>query len=220
MGKASVGKTGVSKDGGGDDGPHGGVVDEGGGGGDDAGGSGQDGGRSVTPPPLNNLSLGGLDSGEVGGLGLGDLGSVNGGDEGLRVEGGGDKRLGVEGGGNKRLGVEHGESGVSHTESSAISDILDPLELVVGINIGVSTADSGVGVADLVLDGVQVAVAVLEVAKLILGLELVAGDVGGHGGCGKGSSGVGGGGIGVGVGDLGGTSSHEGRQGNLRERRC
>merc|ERR1719471_935017 len=105
-------------------------------------------------------------------LGSGNLGSVN---RGLRGD------SGVHGG-NEGLRVEHGESGVSHTESGAISNVLDPLELAVGVNIGVSTAHSGVGVADLVLDRVEVAVAVLEVAKLILSLELVAGGVGNHSG--------------------------------------
>ena len=199
-------------------------MDQGGGGGDDTGGSSQDGGRSVTPPPLNNLGLGSLDSGKVGGLGLGDLGSVNRSHRGDSVVHGGNEGLRVEGGGHQGLGVEHGDSGVSHAESGAISDVLDPLQLAVGVNIGVSTAHSGVGVADLVLDGVEVAVAVLEVAKLILGLELVAGGIGNHSGCGgdHGSGSIGGGGIGVGVatigdgdGVLGHTSSHKGRQGNL-----
>ena len=204
-------------------------MDEGGGGRDDARGSGQDSGISVTPPPLNSLGLGSLDSGKVFGLGRGDLRSVNNGLRGDSSVHGGDEGLRVEGGGDERLGVEHGKSGVSHAETGAISDVLDPLELAVGVNIGVSTADSGVGVTDLVLDGVQVAVAVLEVTKLILGLELVAGGVGNHGGRGgdHGSSGIGGRGIGVGVGTigegnslLGHTSSHEGRQGNLSHKRC
>ena len=47
---SSVGITGVSEDGGGDDWPHGKVVDEGGGGGDDAGGAGQDSGVSPSRP--------------------------------------------------------------------------------------------------------------------------------------------------------------------------
>ena len=82
--------------------------------------------------------------------------------EGLRVEGGGDKRL----------GVEDGKSRVSHTESGPISDILDPLEETIGVNIGVGAGHPGVGVACLLLDGVQVVVSILEVTKLILSMEL------------------------------------------------
>ena len=84
-------------------------------------------------------------------------------------------------GSNQRLWIElgsNGEAGVSYTEPESVSDILDLLEQSVGVNIGVCSGDSTVGVTDLVLDGVEVVVAVLEVAELILGVELRGLDLG------------------------------------------
>ena len=49
-----------------------------------------------------------------------------------------------------------------------ISNIFDGLELAVGINIAVSAAHTGVGVSDLVLGDVQVAVAIVQVSEFIL----------------------------------------------------
>ena len=62
--------------------------------------------------------------------------------------------------------------GVNSSESKSISDIGHGLELAVGINVLVSTADSDVAVADLVLDRVQVGIAVVEVTQLVSSLEL------------------------------------------------
>merc|ERR1719167_1068455 len=95
------------------------------------------------------------------------------------VEGWGNKRLRVEGGSNSVINWSNRETGVSHTESSGISNVLNLLELSVGINIGVSTGDSAVGVAGLLFDGVDVGVTVVQVAKLILGMELATSSVGG-----------------------------------------
>ena len=85
----------------------------------------------------------------------------------------GHEGLWVECWSNKRLGVVYRESGVSHAEPSAIRDILHPLELAMGVDIGVGAGDPGVGVARLLLHRVHVVVAVLEVAKLILSMELI-----------------------------------------------
>ena len=62
--------------------------------------------------------------------------------------------------------------GVNSSESESISDIGHGLELAVGIDVLVSTADSDVAVADLVLDRVQVGIAVVEVTQLVSSLEL------------------------------------------------
>ena len=62
--------------------------------------------------------------------------------------------------------------GVNSSESKSISDIGHGLELAVGIDVLVSTADSDVAVADLVLDRVQVGIAVVEVTQLVSSLEL------------------------------------------------
>merc|ERR1719184_694769 len=145
------------------------VVDEGGGGGDDPGASGEDGRVGLTFLPLLGGRLGGSsNSGKVGGGGLGNLGGQLRGDQRLGVEDGGHKRLRVEGGGN-------GKTGVSDTESCSVSDVLNLLENTSGVDVRVSTLDTSVGVSDLLLGRVQVGVAVVQVAELILGVELAAG---------------------------------------------
>merc|ERR1719490_540715 len=145
------------------------VVDERGGGGDDPGASGEDGRVGLTLLPL--LSSGrssGSNSGKVDGCGSSNL----------RGQLGGNKRLGVEGGGNQRLGVEGGGNGKtrgSDTESGSVSDVLDLLENSGGVDVRVSTLDTSVGVSDLLLGRVQVGVSVVQVAELVLGVELAAG---------------------------------------------
>ena len=181
----------------------GGVVDEGGWGSKDLAESSNHGGLSLALPPLlrgrGGLSLGGLYKSEVGGLGGGNLGGVNRGDQRLGVEGRGDEGLGVEGGGDQGLGVEgrgnaveHGSDGqtrVGHTETGRVGDVLHPLQGAVGVHVGISAGHTAVGVAHLVLGGVQVGVAVVQVAELVLGVELRPGGVGrgvGQGGDGGG----------------------------------
>jgi len=168
-------------------------------GGDNSGGTGDHSGISITL--LSVSSLGGV-GGKVLSGGGGNLRGQLRGNGKLRVEGGGDKRLGVEGRGNKGLGVEgrgnqrlrveDGKSGVLNTESGSVSDVGDGLELIVGINIRVSTVDTGVSVSNLVLGRVQVGVSVVQVLEFILGVEL-ASDIGssgvGHIGSGGGGSG-------------------------------
>ena len=134
----------------------------------------------------------------MSGLGLSDLGSVFnrlGSDSGvdwgnwkLWVEGGSNWKVRVEGGSDKGFGVEHRKARIGDAESSSVGDVLDSLELTVGVNVGVSSGDSAVGVADLLFGRVQVSVAVVQVAELILSLELAAGDVGS---CVRGSGGIG-----------------------------
>merc|ERR1719516_681410 len=148
------------------------VVDERSGGGDDAGGASKDGGIDISKV----LSSCGSNL-------RGQLRS----NEGLRVEGGSNKGLGVEGGGNEGFGAEGGgssiidrgnrEARVLNTESSTISDVPDLLELAIGINILITSSHSSVGVADLLLGRVEVSVAIVEVAKLILGVELTTSSV-------------------------------------------
>ena len=213
----------------GDGGEDGGVVDEGSGGGDDPGASSEDGGVGLTLLPLLSGGLGGGGNGsEVGGGGLGDLrGQLRGNGE-LRVEDGGHERLRVEGGGNQRLGVEgggDGETRVSDPEAGTISDVLDLLEDTSGVDVRVTSLDSSVGVADLLLGRVQVGVAVVQVAELILGVELAASVGRGS----VGSRGVGRGGVGSGVpsdgdsvhgvrehGGAGDSGGHEGRDSDLK----
>jgi len=161
--------------------------------GDHGGGTGNDSGISITL--LSVSSLGGLDGSKVLSSGGGNLGGDLRGDGKLRVEGGGNKGLGVEGGGNKGLRVEDGESGVLNTESGSVSDVGDGLELTVGINIRVSSVDSGVSVSNLVLGRVEVGVSVVQVLEFILGVEL--------------ASNIGGSGVGD-IGSGGGGSSHNG----------
>merc|ERR1712088_900327 len=116
-----------------------------------------------------------------GGLGLSNLSGVHGGDGELRVEGGS----------NTVVDRGHGETRVSHAESSGIGDVLDLLKNSVGVHVGVTAGHTAVGVAGLGLGRVQVGVAVVQVAELILGVELAAhvgGDGGGVGDWGHGGS--------------------------------
>ena len=151
-------------------------MDEGSGGGENSGAAGEDGWLGLTSLPLSGL--GGLHSSQVGSSGLDDLrGVLDGlggdsvedrGDQGLGVEGGSNQGLGVEGGGNTVIDWSHGQPGVSNAETQTIGNILDSLELAIGVNIRVSTGDSSIGISDLLLDGVDVCISVVQVAELIL----------------------------------------------------
>merc|ERR1719206_1118827 len=90
----------------------------------------------------------------------------------------GNGELGVEGGSNGELGVENRETRVSNSESSSVSNVLNLLKLTIGINIRVSSGDSSIGVSNLSLGRVEVRVTIVQVAKLVLGLELAAGNIG------------------------------------------
>jgi len=166
------------------------VVDEGGGGRDDPGSSSKDSSISLTPLSLSRGSSSSNKS-KMSSLSLSNLRGVynwfrsntgvHRGNKRLWVEGWSNKRLWVEGGSNKRLGVEGGSNGetrVSNAESCSISNILNLLELSVGVNIRVSTRNSSISISNLLLDRVDVSVAVVQVAKLILGMELATSSVG------------------------------------------
>merc|ERR1719477_173537 len=169
---------------------HWGVVDEGGGSRDDSGSSSKNSSISLTSLPLSRGSSGSNES-KVSSLSFSNLRGVNNwfrsntsvhwGNKRLWVEGGSYKRLRIEGGSNQGLWVEGGSNGetrVSNTESCSISNILNLLKLSVGVNIRVSTRDSSISVSNLLLDRVDVSIAVVQVAKLILGMELATSSVG------------------------------------------
>ena len=132
---------------------------------------------SLTPLPLSRSSSSG-NSSKMSSLGLSNLRGVNWSNWEHWVEGGGNKWLRVEGGSNSIIDWSNRQTGVSNTESSSISNVLNLLELSVGINIRVSTADSSVGVSDLLLDRVDVGITVVQVSELILSMELASGSVG------------------------------------------
>merc|ERR1712123_502540 len=132
---------------------------------------------SLTPLPLSRSSSSG-NSSKMSSLGLSNLRGVNWSNWENWVEGGGNKWLRVEGGSNSIIDWSNGQTGVSNTESSSISNVLNLLELSVGINIRVSTANSSVGVSDLLLDRVDVGITVVQVSELILSMELASGSVG------------------------------------------
>merc|ERR1719320_123841 len=90
----------------------------------------------------------------------------------------GNKGLRVESGSNGEVGVENRETRVSNSESSSVSNVLNLLKLTVGIHIRVSSGDSCIGVSNLSLGRVEVRVTIVQVAKLILSLELAAGNIG------------------------------------------
>merc|ERR1712128_146028 len=124
--------------------------------------------KSVGESSLKPLSLSrssGSNSGKMSSLGFGNLRSVNWGNWEHWVEGGGNKRLGVEGGSNSVIDGSNGQTRVGNTESSSVSNILNLLELSIGINIRVSTGDSSVSVSNLLLDRVDVGVTIVQVAK-------------------------------------------------------
>merc|ERR1719489_502119 len=138
--------------------------------------------KSVGKSCLTSLSLSrgssSSNSSKMSSLGLGNLGGVNGGNGKLWVEGRGNKRLRVEGGSNSVIDRSNGKTRVSNTESCSISNILNLLELSVGVNIRVSTRNSSISISNLLLDRVDVSVAIVQVAKLILGMELATSSVG------------------------------------------
>merc|ERR1711970_418594 len=96
---------------------------------------------SLTSLPLSRGSSS-SNSSKMGSLGLGNLRGVHGGNWELWVEGRGNKRLRVEGGSNSIIDRSNRETRVSNTESCSVSNILNLLELSVGINIRVSTRNT------------------------------------------------------------------------------
>merc|ERR1719495_1051916 len=178
------------------------VVDEGGGGRDDPGSSSKDSSISLTPLSLsrgssssNKSKMSSLSFSNLRGVynWLRSNSGVHRGNKRLWVEGWGNKRLRVEGGSNSVIDRSNGETRVSNTESCSISNILNLLKLSVGVNIRVSTRNSSISISNNVSVRVDVSVAVVQVAKLILGMELATSSVGsissiGWGGSSNGSS--------------------------------
>lgn len=76
-----------------------------------------------------------------------------------------------------------------NAESQVVGDVVGGLELTVGVDIGVRSGDTGQGVAALSLGRVDVGVSVLNIAKLILSLELAGRVQWGGGNDGLGSKG-------------------------------
>ena len=146
----------------------------------------------------NSSLLGGVGLGK-GSLGLGNLGGVN----------GSNGQLGVESGSNAVVDRSHWETRVGHTEAGSISDILDLLQDSIGIDVGVATVHTTVGVAGLSLGRVQVGVAVVQVAELILGVELAAHEGSNGGGIGDGGNGSSNS-RGSSIGDMGGSIGEAG----------
>jgi hypothetical protein len=69
--------------------------------------------------------------------------------------------------------------GGGDTESQGVGNVVDALNDTIGIDVAVGSSDDSIGSLVLSLDAVLVGIAVLVLAKLILGVELVGG--GGHG---------------------------------------
>merc|ERR1711892_638134 len=83
---------------------------------------------SLTPLPLSRSS-------KMSSLGFSNLRSVNWDNWEHWVEGGGNKRLWVEGGSNSVIDGSNGQTRVGNTESCSVSNVLNLLELSIGINI-------------------------------------------------------------------------------------
>merc|ERR1712106_466229 len=92
---------------------------------------------SLTPLPLSRSSS--SNSSKMSSLGFSNLRSVNWGNWEHWVECGGNKRLRVEGGSNSVIDGSNGQTRVGNTESCSVSNVLNLLELSIGINIRVST---------------------------------------------------------------------------------
>merc|ERR1712168_1491358 len=126
------------------------VVDEGGGGRDDSGRSSNDSSISLTPLSLS-WSISSSNKSKMSSLGLCNFWGVLDWFWCNTSEDWSNKRLWVECWGNKRLWVEgrsNRKTRVSNTESSSISNILNLLELSIGVDIRVSSRNSAIGVSD------------------------------------------------------------------------
>merc|ERR1712123_525012 len=147
----------------------------------DSCGSSKDCGVSFTLLSVSSSGSSSYKSSSMGSLGLSNLRGVNNGCRGNTGVNRGNKRFWVEGGcntgvnwGNREVRVEDWKTRVSDTESCTISNVFNLLKLTIGINIRVSSSNSGIGVSGLLLSRVQVGITVVQVSKLILGLELAA----------------------------------------------
>merc|ERR1712106_1211482 len=109
---------------------------------------------SLTPLPLSRSSS--SNSSKMSSLGFSNLRSVN----------WSNWEHWVKGGGNNVIDGSNGQTRVGNMESCSVSNVLNLLELSIGINIRVSTGDSSVSVSNLLLDRVDVGVTIVQVAKL------------------------------------------------------
>merc|ERR1719244_708145 len=117
---------------------NGSIVHKGSGGGHYTGVTGKDGGVSISTTLLP-ISLGSLNSSEVGSTGLSNLRGVLNRGRCDTIKYRGNQGLRVEGGCNSIIDRGNRQSGVSDTESSGISNIVNMLQLALSINIGVSS---------------------------------------------------------------------------------
>merc|ERR1711892_842465 len=137
--------------------------------------SGKSIGKSRVSLTFLSVSLGSLNKSKMGSSCLSNLrGNLR-----LRVEDRSNQRCGVECRCNTIIYRGNRETRVLSPESKTISNIGDLLELASSINIRVTSTDSTISVANLLLDRVQVGISVVKVAKLILGMELATSRVGG-----------------------------------------
>merc|ERR1712106_1148467 len=133
---------------------------------------------SSTLPPLNRGFSGQgqfssfccFNSSEVSCLSLSYLWSVNWSNWEVWVKSWSDKCLWVESRGCWKTRV-------SYAESIIISNALNLLKLSIGVNIRILSSDSSICVSNFLLGRVDVCIAVVEVSKLILSMELRPGTV-------------------------------------------
>merc|ERR1712106_1096894 len=91
-----------------------------------------------------------------------------------------DGKVWVESWSNKSLWVESRgcwKTRVSYAESIIISNVLHLLKFSIGVNIRILSSDSTIGISNLLLGRVDVCIAVVEVTKLILSMELRPGTI-------------------------------------------
>merc|ERR1712106_1022428 len=132
------------------------VVDQRGWGRQDSCGSSKDCGVSFTLLSVSSSGSSSHKSSSMGSLGLSNLRGINNGCRGNTCVNWGNKGFWVEGGcntgvnwGNREVRVEDRETRVSNTESCTISNVFNLLKLTIGINIRVSSSNSGIGVSGL-----------------------------------------------------------------------
>merc|ERR1712106_1314479 len=158
MSKTSISKSSIAKTGIGSMVEDWCVVDQRGWGRQDSCGSSKDCGVSFTLLSVSSSGSSSYKSSSMGSLGLSNLRRVNNGcrsntgvnwcNKGFWVEGG--CNTGVNWG-NREVRVEDRETRVSDTESCTISNVFNLLKLTIGINIRVSSSNSGICVSGLLL---------------------------------------------------------------------
>merc|ERR1712123_556598 len=137
--KTSMAKTSISKTGIGSVVEDWCVVDQRGWGRQDSCGSSKDCGVSFTLLSVSSSGSSSHKSSSMGSLGLSNLRGINNGCRGNTCVNWG----------NREVRVKDRETRVSDTESCTISNIFNLLKLTIGINIRVSSSNSGIGVSGL-----------------------------------------------------------------------